>query len=111
MKAIHRRMNRTRFALLATLPWALLLGCGKSANEEAPLVAVQAAAAQKSDISRVVSAEAVVFPIAQSIITPKINAPVKKFLVNRGQNAHQRQLLSHLAYPDLSPPPTHHTTP
>jgi HlyD family secretion protein len=102
MKAIHRRMNGTRFALLATLPWALLLGCGKSANEEAPLVAVQAAAAQKSDISRVVSAEAVVFPIAQSIITPKINAPVKKFLVNRGQKVHQGQLLAVLENRDLS---------
>src|SRR5260370_20607928 len=102
MKAIHRRMNRTRCALLTTLLWALLLGCGKSANEEAPLVAVQAAAAQKSDISRVVSAEAVVFPIAQSIITPKINAPVKKFLVNRGQKVHQGQLLAVLENRDLS---------
>src|SRR5260370_58041 len=102
MKAIHRRMNRRRFALLATLPWALILGCGKGGNEEAALVVVQAAAAQKSGISRVVSAEAVVFPIAQSIITPKINAPVKKFLVNRGQKVHQGQLLAVLENRDLS---------
>jgi RND family efflux transporter MFP subunit len=76
-------------------------GC-KSEKEEPPVVTVQAAAAQNADISRVVSAEGVVFPIAQSAITPKINAPVRKFLVTRGQKVRQGQLLAELENRDLS---------
>jgi multidrug efflux pump subunit AcrA (membrane-fusion protein) len=60
------------------------------------------ASAQTGEISRVVSAEAIIFPIAQSAITPKINAPVKKFLVNRGQKVHQGQLLAVLENRDLA---------
>ena len=77
-------------------------GCGKGDKEEAAVVTVQAAPAQKGEISRVVSAEAVIFPIAQSAITPKINAPVKRFLVTRGQKVHQGQLLAELENRDLS---------
>lgn len=79
-----------------------LIGCGKKEEEQKPEVAVQVAAAKKTDISRVVTAEAVIFPIAQSIITPKINAPVKKFYVNRGQKVRQGQLLAELENRDLS---------
>ena len=64
---------------------ALFAGCKKGESEEKPEVAVQAAPARKGDIARVVNAEAVVFPLQQSAITPKINAPVKKFYVVRGQ--------------------------
>jgi multidrug efflux pump subunit AcrA (membrane-fusion protein) len=78
------------------------MGCSKSEKEEAPEVSVQAAQVQKGDITRVVSAEAVVFPIQQSAITPKINAPVKRFFVNRGQKVHQGQLLAELENRDLS---------
>jgi HlyD family secretion protein len=80
----------------------LAMGCGKGDKEEGPVVAVQAAPAQKRTISRVVSAEAVIFPIAQSAITPKISAPVKRFLVTRGQKVHQGQLLAELENRDLS---------
>jgi multidrug efflux pump subunit AcrA (membrane-fusion protein) len=73
-----------------------------SDKPEAPEVSVQAAPAQKGEISRVVSAEAVIFPFAQSAITPKINAPVKRFLVNRGQKVHQGQLLAVLENRDLA---------
>src|ERR1700740_872554 len=81
---------------------SLLAGCGKNEKEETPVVSGQAAAAQKADISRVISTEAVVFPILQSAITPKINAPVKRFLVNRGQKVHKGQLLAELENRDLS---------
>jgi multidrug efflux pump subunit AcrA (membrane-fusion protein) len=74
----------------------------KSDAPEKPEVTVQAAPAQNADISRVVSAEAVVFPIAQSAITPKINAPVRRFLVTRGQKVRQGQLLAELENRDLS---------
>lgn len=88
-------------ALVAVLSLAMT-GCGKGEKEEAPEVTVQAAPAATADISRVVNTEAVIFPIAQSSITPKINAPVKKFYVARGQKVRQWQLLATLENRDLS---------
>ncbi len=79
-----------------------MIGCGKGEKEEAPEVTVQAAPAARTDISRVVNTEAVIFPIAQSAITPKIAAPVKKFYVIRGQRVHEGQLLATLENRDLS---------
>jgi len=101
MKAIQRRASWA-IAFCGAICAVLAIGCGKGGKDEAPAVTVQAAAAQKSEISRMVNAEAVVFPIAQSVITPKINAPVKKFLVNRGQKVRQGQLLAVLENRDLS---------
>lgn len=80
----------------------LCFGCGQGEKQGQPLVTVQAAPARKTDISRVVSAEAVIFPIEQSAITPKINAPVKKFYVARGQKVRKGQLLAVLENRDLS---------
>ena len=77
-------------------------GCGKGEKEEAPEVSVQAAPAAKADISRIVNTEAVIFPVSQSAITPKISAPVKKFYVTRGQKVRQGQLLATLENRDLS---------
>jgi HlyD family secretion protein len=79
-----------------------LIACSKKEEEQQPEVAVQVTAAKRADISRVVTADAVIFPVAQSIITPKISAPVKKFFVNRGQKVHQGQLLAELENRDLS---------
>lgn len=88
-------------ALLAVLCLAII-GCSKSEKEEAPEVTVQAAPATKTDISRTVSTEAVIFPVTQSAITPKISAPVKKFYVTRGQKVHEGQLLATLENRDLT---------
>src|SRR6478735_10573851 len=77
-------------------------GCSKGEKEEAPEVSVQAAPAATADISRVVNTEGIIFPVAQSAITPKINAPVKKFYVVRGQKVKQGQLLATLENRDLS---------
>lgn len=88
------------FALSVALSFAT--GCAKGEKDPKPEVTVQAVAARKADISRVVSAEAILFPIAQSAITPKINAPVKRFFVTRGQKVKQGQLLAELENRDLS---------
>src|SRR5215472_16307409 len=100
MKAAHFRtaLPRVLYGLMAGC--LLVAGCSKDAKEGDPVVAVQAVAAQKGEISRMVSAEAVIFPIAQSAITPKINPPVKRFLVTRGQKVHQGQLLAELEHRD-----------
>src|SRR5437016_4091786 len=96
----------TRFMTIAVLGASLCLlwtGCKKGDDkEESATVSVQAEQARKTDISRVVNAEGTIFPIAQSAITPKINAPVKKFYVVRGQKVRQGQLLATLENRDLS---------
>jgi multidrug efflux pump subunit AcrA (membrane-fusion protein) len=84
---------------------ALLLfvaGCKSGEKETEVVVPVQAATAQKADISRTVTADAAIFPAAQSVITPKINAPVRTFYVTRGQKVRQGQLLAVLENKDLA---------
>lgn len=100
-----KRRLKTRLGMrvaLASALCAVITGCGKNEKEAGPEVSVQAIPAAKADIARVVNTEAVIFPIAQSVITPKINAPVKKFYVMRGQKVRQGQLLATLENRDLS---------
>ncbi len=99
------KRNAGRVGMLVTLAMAIsmvIIGCGKGEKEEAPEVSVQAAPAATADISRVVNTEGIIFPIAQSAITPKISAPVKKFYVVRGQKVRQGQLLATLENRDLA---------
>lgn len=100
----HKGMTGGVAAIFAvTLAFCLCFtGCGKGEKEEAPEVNVQAVPAATADISRVVNTDAIIFPITQSAITPKINAPVKKFYVVRGQKVRQGQLLATLENRDLS---------
>src|SRR5216684_8031663 len=88
--------------IIAVVTALVVVGCKSGEKPAESAVSVQAAVAQKSDISRVVHTEAVIFPKAQSLITPKINAPVKKFYVVRGQKVRQGQLLAELENRDLS---------
>ena len=92
-----------RFLFASSLLMAgILSGCHSSEKEPEPEVAVQAAPVQKGDIARVVNADAVIFPLSQAMITPKINAPVKKFYIVRGQKVRKGQLLAELENRDLS---------
>ncbi|MFI5103696.1 MAG: efflux RND transporter periplasmic adaptor subunit [Terriglobales bacterium] len=97
-RAIHQG-TACFLGMALSLTWA---GCNQDKKEEKPVVAVKAATVRKTDISRIVKAEAVVFPLAQSAITPKISAPVKQFYVTRGQKVRQGQLLATLENRDLS---------
>lgn len=87
-------------ASLATLT-ALQLGCSSKSEEKEAAVPVQTAVVQQSQISRIVSAEAVLFPLHQSSLTPKITSPISKFLVNRGSRVHRGQLVAVLENQDL----------
>ena len=87
-------------ALIAGL-LPLQLACSKEKTEE-PTVAVQAAPVEKSTLQRTVIAEAILFPLQQSALVPKISAPVKQFYVNRGSHVHRGQLLALLENRDLS---------
>ncbi|HLJ87808.1 MAG TPA: efflux RND transporter periplasmic adaptor subunit [Candidatus Angelobacter sp.] len=86
---------------LGTAVACFMNACHTEEKQEAPVVSVQAATAQKTDISRTVHAEALVFPIDQAMITPKISSPVKKFYVNRGQKVRKGELLAELENRDL----------
>jgi multidrug efflux pump subunit AcrA (membrane-fusion protein) len=63
---------------------------------------VQTAPVQRGSIQQIVSSEAILFPIQQAAITPKISAPVKKFYVNRGDRVRKGQLLAVLENRDLA---------
>ncbi len=66
------------------------------------MVSVQIVKAQRGSIRRVISAEAVLYAKNQAAITPKVNAPVKKFLVTRGAKVREGQLLAILENRDLA---------
>jgi HlyD family secretion protein len=100
---IATRTFRLRAVIfLSCLPFLLLSGCARDSGEKEPAVPVQVATVDKKTIQRVVSAEAILFPLQQSAITPKISAPVKAFYVQRGSRVHKGQLLAVLENRDLS---------
>jgi HlyD family secretion protein len=88
------------YVAIATLS-LLPTGCSKEPGEKEPTVAVQAVAAEKTTLQQTITAQAILFPLQQAAITPKISAPVRKFLVNRGGKVHQGQLLAILENRDL----------
>jgi HlyD family secretion protein len=81
-----------------------LSGCGAKDTgvEAAPTVAVQVDAAESEAIQRKVTADAIVYPLDQAAIVPKIAAPVKKFYVERGSPVHAGQVLAELESADLA---------
>jgi HlyD family secretion protein len=88
-------------ALSSLASFVGMTGCSKEKPEE-PVVSVQAASVQKKTIERVVAADAVLFPLQQSAIVPKVSSPVKKFYVKRGSPVHKGQLLAVLENRDLA---------
>jgi HlyD family secretion protein len=83
----------------------LLASCsGKqgASDEAAPVTPVQVATAKVDTIQSIVSAEAILYPIKQANIVPKISAPVARFLVQRGDHVREGQLLAVLEDRDLA---------
>jgi HlyD family secretion protein len=77
-------------------------GCSSTEKEPEPLVSVQVTPAKRGPIELEVSAEAVVSPLQQAIITPKITSTIHKFYVQRGSHVKRGQLLAELENADLS---------
>jgi multidrug efflux pump subunit AcrA (membrane-fusion protein) len=82
------------------LPLVFLPGC-KEETVPAAVVAVQAEHPEQGTISDHVDASAVLAPVAQAAIAPRISAPVKKFYVQRGSRVHAGELLATLDNSDL----------
>ena len=79
-----------------------LAGCTPAEKEKAPVVNVETTPAAKQTISHFVSAEAVVFPVKQAIVSPKITSTIVDFKVQRGSRVKQGQLLAILENKDLA---------
>jgi multidrug efflux pump subunit AcrA (membrane-fusion protein) len=87
---------------------ALALACcgkkaaeGEGGDEAAAATPVQAAPVTTGSIQRIVQADALLYPIHQASLTPKISAPVKQFFVNRGDHVKTGQLVATLENRDL----------
>ncbi len=77
-------------------------GCGADEKEKQPVVSVQTTPAHRTAITKTILADAVVFPLQQAVITPKITSTIKTFLVQRGTRVRKGQLLAVLENADLS---------
>lgn len=103
-------MNPSLRAIIAAtllLLSALFAGCGKSADtksaaEPEPATPVTVEPALRGAIDHVVAADAVLYPINQANVIPKISAPVRRILVNRGDHVRMGQLLAELETGDLA---------
>jgi HlyD family secretion protein len=99
---LTQKSSRALPLLMLSMALALLAACSDKTKETEPAVPVQIVQVEKTTLQQKVSAEAVLFPIAQSAIVPKISAPVQKFLVNRGSHVHKGELLAVLENRDLA---------
>lgn len=93
-------------AIWAPLVLAAAFGLPACSSKESaqpePVVAVQTATVQQKPIQQVISASALLYPLDQATIVPKITAPIKKFYVSRGDHVHEGELLAVLENKDLS---------
>jgi HlyD family secretion protein len=105
---MSRHQGHNRLLIQATLSGIGIVllaagaGCSKEPGEKEPTVTVQAEAAEKETIEHTIDAEALLFPLQQVALTPKIAAPVHKFYVNRASKVHAGQLLAELENRDLA---------
>jgi HlyD family secretion protein len=96
------KINQRGRCCTALILLSLLSGCSKDKGEKEPVVPVQVASVEKTTLQRTVTAEAVLFPLQQSAIVPKISAPVKAFYVKRASRVRKGQLLAVLENRDLA---------
>jgi HlyD family secretion protein len=99
------RLHTARLSVILSLAPIILLASGLGCSSEKPAeptVGVQVVPVKKATIEQTVTSEAVLYPLAQSAIVPKISAPIKAFYVNRGSKVHAGQLLATLENRDLA---------
>lgn len=81
---------------------ALTGGCKKQEAEKETVFAVQVTPAAKGTVAHMVTAEAVVFPLQQAIVAPKITSTITEFKVQRGSRVRKGELLATLENKDLA---------
>jgi HlyD family secretion protein len=97
------RASKSSLLLVAMLAGLFVAaGCGGQEKEKEPVVSVQVTPAQRGPIAQVVTAEAVVFPLEQATVAPKITSTIKKLHVQRGTRVKKGDLLAELENADLA---------
>ena len=91
-----------RVAAACLLAMLSLAGCKKAEPAPEVEVAVEAAKPVVGPISEQITGDAILAPLAQASLSPKISAPVKKFYVQRGSHVKAGQLLVSLEDKDLA---------
>jgi HlyD family secretion protein len=84
----------------AAIAWSA--ACHRKAAEPETIVPVQVSPVIRGSIRNIVTADAILYPQDQANIVPKISAPVRRFLVQRGDHVKQGQLLAELESRDLA---------
>jgi len=87
---------------LMCLSLLALPACSSHEKENEPVVNVQVLPAEKTPVSEFVTSEAIVFPLKQATISPKITSTVTDFKVQRGSHVKKGQLLAILENKDLA---------
>jgi multidrug efflux pump subunit AcrA (membrane-fusion protein) len=88
-------------SIIIVIPILLAAGCKKE-EMPSPEIIVQAEHPEQGPISDHITADAILAPLAQAAIVPKIAAPVKKFYVQRGARVKEGELLAVLENADLA---------
>ena len=101
LRTSHRSSWDAWPLLLVAAVTLLLPGCKKEAAPQTE-VTVQAEKAEQGSISEHITVDAILAPLAQAAIAPKITAPVRKFYVQRGARVAEGQLLATLENSDLA---------
>ena len=94
--------RKAAFLLLIALSTLGVSACSKTEKDPEPEVSVQVTSVEQTTLQPTISAEAILFPLEQAAITPKISAPVKTFYVKRGSRVKAGQLLAVLENKDLA---------
>jgi multidrug efflux pump subunit AcrA (membrane-fusion protein) len=94
--------TRGLLAMFATALLGICSACSSEPKDTEQPVPVQIVPVSQSTLDETVTANAVLFPIAQSALVPKLSAPVKRFYVNRGSHVRAGQLLAELENRDLA---------
>ncbi len=90
------------FVLSAGVALAGVAGCAKKADAVPEVVVtVQAAHPTEGPISEEIAADAILGPLSQAAIAPRISAPIRAEYVERGARVHRGQLLMSLEDRDL----------
>jgi len=107
----HGGVQSNVFCWRAAVPLCLcvfvvsFISCSKKKEEpqaEEHVVTVDVAPVVTSPISLKVTADALLYPLQQAAIVPKISGPVKKFFVDRGSRVRAGQVLAELENRDLA---------
>jgi HlyD family secretion protein len=84
------------------LAWSAFSGCGPAEKEKEPVVTVQVMPVEKTTLSQIITAEAVIFPLKQATVAPKITSTIADFKVQRGSHVKRGQVLAVLENKDLA---------